>query len=126
MAAQPLPIPGQSWPVLPPGVSYAKGLPAIEWPNMPGESEPAVADPLDPATARGLVPLVNPPAASASTAATQGLGHYLVLGLRHTARGLARAWKFACPAAPAPAPIPPSLGSGAANPETASLGETHA
>lgn len=129
MAAQPLPIPGQSWPVLPPGASFAKGLPAVDWPTGPAPDpslplsqhqtrpDPALADPLDPAIARGLVPLVNPPAAPASTVATQGLSHYLVLGLRQTARGLARAWKLACPAAPAPAPIPPGLGAGAANPE---------
>lgn len=129
MAAQPLPIPGQSWPVLPPGVSYAKGLPAVDWPAGPAPDpsfplsqhqtrpDPALADPLDPATARGLVPLVNPLAAPASTAATQGLGRYLVLGLRQTARSLARAWKLACPAAPVPAPIPPGLGAGAANHE---------
>lgn len=79
-----MPIPGQSWPLLPPGVSYAKGLPAADWPAMPGEPDPALADPLDPATTRGLVPAVDPPAAPT------GLSRYLVLGLRHTARGLAQ------------------------------------
>lgn len=108
MVAQPLPIPGQSWPVLPPGVSYAKGLPVAVWPTMPGESEPAGAEPLAPLPA----PI--------------GLGRYLVLGLRQTALGLARAWQSFSPAASAPAPSPPGVGAGAATPESASQGEPHA
>lgn len=114
---QPSPLrPGQSWPVLPPGVSYAKGLPAVEWPALPGQSDPALADPLDLATTRGLVPAVDPPAAPA------GLGRYLVLGLRQTGRGLARAWHSLSAAAPAPAPSPPGVGVGAATPQPAPLG----
>lgn len=116
---QPSPLrPGQSWPVLPPGVSYAKGLPAVDWPALPGQPDPALADPLDPATTRGLVPAVDPPAAPAPA----GLGHYLALGLRQTARGLARAWQSFSPAAPAPAPFPPGVGVGAATPKPAPLG----
>lgn len=120
MSARPLPIPGQSWPVLPPGVSYAKGLPAIEWPAMPGQPDSAIAEPLDPATRRGLMPAIDPPTAP------NGLGRYLVLGLRQTARGLARAWQTFSLAAPVPAPFPPGEGAGVAPPDPASLGEPHA
>lgn len=54
-----------------------------EWPALPDQPDPALADPLDPATRLGLVPAVDPPAVPT------GLGRYLVLGLRRTARTLA-------------------------------------
>ncbi len=86
---QPSPLrPGQSWPVLSKGASYAKGLPAATWPAMPGQPDPALADPLDPTTRRGLVPAGDPPADPAPAAAPVGRGRYLLLGLRRTARAL--------------------------------------
>lgn len=48
-----------------PVASLAAGLPLADWPALPREPhrpDPSLADPLRPATWRGLVPRVSPPA----------------------------------------------------------------